>query len=186
MHNLYGEDAWPPPTGMILNFNYHVDELSELGFNPNYLQNHRWHIFRLDYIPTYSTFAKDAPVPPCACTPLPTQNIWHDLSFLDEHHERLGGKWIMYSKKGAQWLGREVYVASLKENNLNLSSPRYHLYCIKGEKNLPVEDIKWKLVHGIKKLVPFYSSKQNHDWLWVIIEGKEAGHYCKAVSCPKE
>jgi hypothetical protein len=186
MHNLYGEDAWPPPTGTILNFNYHVDELSELGLNPDYLHNHRRHVYRPDYIHTRSTFAKDKAPRPRARTPPPTHNIWHDLSFLDEHHGRLEGKWIMYSKKGAQRLGREVCVASLKENNPDPSSPPYHLYRIKGEKNLPAEDIKWELVHDMKKLVPFYGSEQNHERLWVIIEGKEAGHYCKAVSCPKE
>jgi hypothetical protein len=186
MHNLYGEDPWPPPAGTILNFNYYVDELSELGLNPDYLQNHRRHVFRPDYIHTASTFSKDAPPPPRERTPPPTKNIWHDLSFLDEHHRRLEGKWIMYSKKGAQRLGREVCVARSTDHNPKPSSSQYHLYRIKGEKNLPAKDIKWEVVHDTKKLVPFYGSEQNHDWLWVIIEGKEAGHYCKAVSCPKE
>jgi hypothetical protein len=186
LHHLYGEDPWPPPTGTILNFNYHVDELAELGLNPDYLQNHRRHVFRLDYIHTASTFSKSEQPPPRERTPPPRQNIWHDLSFLDEHHGRLEGKWIMYSKKGAKRLGREVCVARLKENKSDPRSSEYDLYRIKGEKNLPAEDIKWELVHDGKMLVPFYGSEQNHDRLWVIIEGKEAGRYCKAVSCPKE
>jgi hypothetical protein len=65
------------------------------------------------------------------------------------------------------------------------STRRYTLWHLKGKRDLPEAQLKWETIDDVTKWVPAYGNEQNHDRLWIIIEGKEAGRYCKAVSCTK-
>jgi hypothetical protein len=167
-----------PAPGSYVGFDFSPTDLPDMGLNPDYLMNHR------NYIPIYGEVDVDPSPPPSReATPVPETIIWHELSFLDDHFEKLAGKWIMYSKKGVSRLGRDVCRVRILERGPDSSGPGYELLRIKGT---PTSDPVWELVMNHKEFIPFYGSDKNHQRLWVIIEGKEAGRYCKAVRCPKQ
>jgi hypothetical protein len=168
----------PSPSTPVA-FNITPDSLPGFGLNCDYIANH-WY-----YVPIYG--AEEEPVSPPhesrESTPVPEKGSWHELSFLDEHFEKFVNKWIMCSKKSASRPGREVCTVRIKDCLPSSSDPCYELLRVKGpSKDYP----QWEVVKNPKELVPFYGSDKNHDRLWVIIEGKEVGCYCKAISYSKE
>jgi hypothetical protein len=154
---------------------YTTEDLSDMGLNPDYLFDHQ------HYNPVVVENNTDLLPATCESTPLDEAMSWHDLSFLDDHFAELAGKWIMYSKKRVKCGSREVCVVQLTNSGVG-----YRLVHLVGSRTLPPDELAWVPVRDLTELEPFYGSDQNHDQLWVIIDGKEAGCYCKAVSCPKE
>jgi hypothetical protein len=150
------------------------EDLSDMGLNPDYLFNHQ------HYDPVVE-YTNDLLPPSREATPVDGTVSWHSLSFLDDHFKKLADKWIMYSKKRVKRGGREVCTVQLTNYGAG-----YRLVRLVGSRTLPADELAWVPVRDLTELEPFYGSDQNHDRLWVIIDGKEAGRYCKAVSCPKE
>jgi hypothetical protein len=183
-------DQAKAPVGTKLDFNYTVEALASLGINPDYLDNHRTYTVMPDPWPEMisvppSEASSSMPSLPRASTPVPTRNIAYEFSFLDDHCEKFWGKWIMCGKKTAARTGREICMAQPNNIAQDVSSAGYILWHLKGNRDLPEDQLKWERVGDVTKWVPAYGNEQNHDRLWVILEGKEAGHYCKAVSCTK-
>jgi hypothetical protein len=170
------DPAFVPAPSTFVGFDITPDSLPGFGLNCDYIANH-W-----CYTPIYGT-AEEPLSPHRESTPVPEDVVWHELSFLDEHGEKFVNKWIMYSKRTASRPGREVCTVRSKSCLPYSSNPSYELLRVKGASK---DNPQLEVVRNLKELVPFYGSDKNHDRLWIIIEGKEVGRYCKAISCPKE
>jgi hypothetical protein len=113
--------------------------------------------------------------------PHPVSGRSYDASFLQKNWQLLDGIIIRYHHKSDG--GNKAKKVRNARVRVLANNAGFDVVCLTSlEKS---KKWKWRPVDDIKNLVPVIAGYNNHQDLWVIVDGPDAGRYCKALSAPR-
>jgi hypothetical protein len=163
------------------------------GINPDYVHSHpRWmykeeireiRVHNPRIWPQLSpTSLPRANTPPYVPEELPLQagGRRYPASFLQKHWKALAGIIMRYHHVSDGTKAK-------KERNCRVRVlANGNGFDVEYMASLPASRVrKWSPIE-IKDLLPVHAGCNNHQWLWVIVDGEDAGKYCKALSAPRK